>query len=151
MTYGALMKLSGREFPGSKKDSAECPKLTRPLLTRFSVHFGTRSTNSLARWYSRFMPGSENSTKRFYYAYLLQSIQNRNLYIGYTNDLIKRLREHNQGLNFSTRPFRPWEVIHYEAYRSEKDAKRREKYLKTSQGTRLLKRMLKEYFYSRNR
>ena len=42
----------------------------------------------------------------------------------------------------------PWRLIHYEAYRNEDDAKRREKYLKTSQGSRLLKRMLKEYFYS---
>ncbi len=41
----------------------------------------------------------------------------------------------------------PWKLIHNEAYLNEKDAKRREKYLKTSQGSRLLKRMLKKYFY----
>lgn len=94
------------------------------------------------------MPGSENSTAiMFYYVYLLQSEKNQELYIGYTIDLKKRLREHNQGLNFSTKPYRPWQIIHFEAYRDEKDAKRREKYLKTNQGSRLLKRMLKEYFY----
>ena len=43
----------------------------------------------------------------------------------------------------------PWHLIHYEAYYNEDDAKRREKYLKTSQGSRLLKRMLKEYFYNK--
>ena len=37
----------------------------------------------------------------------------------------------------------------FEAYRNEKDAKRREKYLKTSQGAKLLRRMLKEYFYEK--
>jgi len=85
----------------------------------------------------------------FYYVYLLESVKYGNLYIGYTSDLNKRLKEHNHGLNFSTKPHRPWKLIFYEAYRNEKDAKRREDYLKTSQGGRLLKRMLKEYFYSK--
>ncbi|MDD5551090.1 MAG: GIY-YIG nuclease family protein [Candidatus Omnitrophica bacterium] len=83
----------------------------------------------------------------FYYVYILQSIKYKKLYIGYTEDLKKRFKEHNRGLNTSTKPFLPWQLIHYEAYRHDKDAKRREKYLKTSQGSRLLKRMLKEYFY----
>jgi len=84
----------------------------------------------------------------FYYVYVLQSIKNQGLYIGYTNDLKKRLQKHNRGLNFSTKSYMPWQLIHYEAYLNEKDARRREKYLKTNQGSRLLKRMLKEYFYS---
>lgn len=94
------------------------------------------------------MPGSENSIAiMFHYVYTLQSLKNGDLYIGYTINLRKRLKEHNRGLNFSTKPHRPWKLIHYEAYLNEKDAKRREKYLKTNQGARLLKRMLKEYFY----
>ncbi|MBU3901446.1 GIY-YIG nuclease family protein [Patescibacteria group bacterium] len=86
----------------------------------------------------------------FYYVYVIESLKNDELYVGYTVDLRKRLAEHNRGLNFSTKPYMPWQLIHYEAYKSEKDAKRREKYLKTSQGARLMKRMLKEYFYSKN-
>ena len=84
----------------------------------------------------------------FYYVYVLQSKVNSSLYVGYTKDLRKRLQEHNRGYNFSTRAYKPWKVIHYEAYINEEDTKRREHYLKTSQGSRLLKRMLKEYFYS---
>ena len=84
----------------------------------------------------------------FYYVYVLQSDLAGDLYVGYTSDLKKRFLEHNHGLNFSTKSKRPWQVIHYEAYLNETDAKRREKYLKTSQGSRLLKRMLKEYFYT---
>ncbi len=87
----------------------------------------------------------------FHYVYVLQSIKNNNLYIGYSTDLKNRPQEHNRGLNFSTKPFIPWQLIHYEAYLSEKDARRREKYLKSSQGGRLLKRMLKEYFYSKRK
>ena len=85
-----------------------------------------------------------------FYNYILQSIKNNNLYIGYTNDLKRRLKEHNQGLNVSTKPYKPWKIIYYEACLSEKDAKRREGYLKTTQGQRLIKRRLKEYFYYNN-
>jgi putative endonuclease len=67
--------------------------------------------------------------------------------MGCTVDLRKRLKEHNQGLNKSTKTYRPWKLIYYEACLNEDDAKRRENYLKTSQDQRLLKRRLKEYFY----
>ena len=82
-----------------------------------------------------------------FYNYILQSIKNKNLYVGYTKDLKKRIQEHNQGLNQSTKIYRPWKLIYYEACLNEEDAKRREHYLKTSQGQRLLKRRLKEHFY----
>ena len=83
--------------------------------------------------------------------YVIESLKNGNLYIGYTQDLIKRIKEHNQGLNFFTEKCKPWKCIYYEACLSENDAKRREKYLKTTQGSRLLKRRLKEYFYSKRK
>ncbi len=83
----------------------------------------------------------------FYYVYVLQSLKNRSLYIGYTSNLWQRLKYHNSGYGYYTKRYMPWRLIHYEAYLNEKDAKRRERYLKTSQGSRLLKRMLKEFFY----
>ena len=83
-----------------------------------------------------------------FYNYILQSEKNKNLYVGYTPDLKKRLIKHNQGLVKSTKPYRPWRLIYYEACLNEKNAKRREHYLKTTQGQRLLKRRLKEYFFN---
>jgi putative endonuclease len=83
----------------------------------------------------------------FHYVYVIESEKNGDLYVGYTTNLIKRLKEHNQGLNFSTKSDRPWKPIYYEACLNENDAKRREEYFKTSQGQRLLKRRLKEYLY----
>ena len=82
-----------------------------------------------------------------FYTYILQSIKNGELYIGFTSDLRKRLKEHNQGLNFSTKRYIPWKVIYYEACLEESDARRREKYLKTTQGNRLIKRRMKDYLY----
>lgn len=87
----------------------------------------------------------------FYYTYVIESKKNGNLYIGYTTDLKKRLQEHNRGLNFSTKPYLPWQLIHFEAFLNEQDAKRRERYQKTNQGSRLLKRLLKEYFYNQKK
>lgn len=82
-----------------------------------------------------------------FYTYCLQSLKNNELYIGFTKDLKKRLSEHNQGLNFSTKQYKPWKVIYYEGCIEESDARRREGYLKTTQGGRLLKRRMKDYLY----
>ncbi len=84
-----------------------------------------------------------------FYTYLLESNKNGQWYIGYTSDLKQRLKEHNQGLNLSTKRYLPWRVVYYEACENEQDARRRERYLKTTQGGRLLKRRLKEYIYAR--
>lgn len=81
----------------------------------------------------------------FYYIYILQSSKNRSLYIGYTVDLKKRLEEHNNGKSPATRPFRPYNLIFYEAFINKKDAKNRELYLKSGWGLRSIKKMLKNY------
>jgi putative endonuclease len=85
----------------------------------------------------------------FYYVYLLESLKvEGRLYVGFTIDLKARLEKHNRAINFSTKPYAPWRLIFYEAYLNKEDALRREGYLKTNQGARLLKRMLKEYYYA---
>ncbi|MFA6405453.1 MAG: GIY-YIG nuclease family protein, partial [Candidatus Paceibacterota bacterium] len=75
-----------------------------------------------------------------FYTYFLQSENYDETYIGFTSDLKNRVREHNQGLTPSTKRYRPWKLVYYEACVNEKDAKRREGYLKTTQGSRMLKR-----------
>ncbi len=82
-----------------------------------------------------------------FYVYLLQSAKNGELYIGQTSDLKRRIVEHNQGLNLSTKRYKPWRIVYYEACLDKEDSLRREGYLKTSQGGRLLKRRLKEFLY----
>ncbi len=86
-----------------------------------------------------------------FYVYCLESVINRELYFGFTKDLKRRFKEHNQKLNFSTKRYAPWRIIYYEACLNEEDAKRREKYLKKTQGRRMLKLRLKEYFYARGK
>ena len=64
------------------------------------------------------------------YVYILKSKRDSNLYIGYTNNLKRRIVEHNSGDNRSTKFRRPFELVYYEAYKSEEDAQRRETMLK---------------------
>ena len=79
-----------------------------------------------------------------YYVYILRSQSDGKLYIGYTMNLNNRLQEHERGEVVSTKPRRPLELIFYEAYRSMEDAKRRERYFKTSKGKSSVHLMLKD-------
>jgi len=65
-----------------------------------------------------------------FYVYVLRSLKDRNLYVGFTNDLQRRFTEHNTGMNKSTAPRRPFELIYYEGYKSQDDARKREGMLK---------------------
>jgi putative endonuclease len=77
-----------------------------------------------------------------YYVYVICDSKGKS-YIGYTDDLEKRLESHNKGLNKSTNN-REWELVYYEAYKSKQDAMQREKRLKRSgQARRWLKDRIK--------
>ena len=79
-----------------------------------------------------------------FYIYVLQSDKDKNLYIGFTTNLKKRLEFHNLGLNKSTACKRPLKLIYYESYLLEKDARAREKFLKSGRGHEVLYKQLKE-------
>jgi len=79
-----------------------------------------------------------------FYVYVLKSLQKDWMYIGYTANLEKRFSEHQKGLSAATKPYKPFELVFYEAYKSKGDAKRREEYFKTSKGKRSLRLLLKE-------
>jgi len=79
----------------------------------------------------------------FFYTYVLQSLKDHDHYIGYTQDLRKRFAEHQQGKNFSTSFRLPVQLIYYEAGLDERDARQREKYLKTTAGRRFLAKRLR--------
>ena len=79
-----------------------------------------------------------------YYVYVLKSESNGKLYVGYTTNLGNRLREHYVGEVISTKSRRPLILVFYEGYKSMEDAKRRERYLKTSKGKSSLRMMLRD-------
>ncbi|PIR73081.1 MAG: excinuclease ABC subunit C [Candidatus Nealsonbacteria bacterium CG10_big_fil_rev_8_21_14_0_10_36_23] len=81
-----------------------------------------------------------------YYVYTIQSKIYKKVYVGYTNDLQRRLMLHNSGKVFSTKPYKPYKLIYYEAYQNKEDAQEREIFLKSGWGKNYLKRVLKHYF-----
>ena len=85
----------------------------------------------------------------FHYVYVLRSLKDNKFYTGYSSDLKKRFREHQEGTVTSTKSRAPFELVFYEAYRNKYDAMRREKYLKTSKGKSTLRQMLREFLEAR--
>ena len=78
-----------------------------------------------------------------YYVYLLRSRSSGKIYTGYSKNLKNRIKTHLSKGVHTTKRMGKLDLIFYEAYKSDKDAKRREKYLKTTKGKRNLKLMLK--------
>ena len=79
----------------------------------------------------------------FWYVYVLRSAEDKKFYIGSTNDLHRRVDEHQSGKNISTAKRLPMELWYFEGHRSKEDAIRREKYFKTTKGKVMLRQILR--------
>ena len=78
-----------------------------------------------------------------YYVYILNSTTNiHRFYVGFTSDLIERLKEHNAGDSSYTLQYRPWFVVSYIVFLSKESALDFEKFLKSSAGRRFQKKHL---------
>lgn len=86
-----------------------------------------------------------DSVIKFYYVYVLRSVKNSKWYTGFTNNLRKRFREHNEGKSIYTKGRGPFELIYYEAYRTEEDARSRERQLKSGPGRAYLRQRIKRF------
>ncbi len=83
------------------------------------------------------------SSVKYYYFYIIRSLEYGKLYLGYTpKDPFSRLKEHNQGKVKATKPYVPYEIIFFSGFRNKEDALACEKYYKTTAGWRRIKRML---------
>jgi putative endonuclease len=81
-----------------------------------------------------------------FYTYVLISVKDNKLYIGYSKDVKLRFEQHQKGLVESTKNRRPLKIIYYEACISQEDALKRERYFKTHYGRLFLQKRLKSYF-----
>lgn len=81
----------------------------------------------------------------FWYVYVLRSLKDHQFYIGTTNNIERRLAQHNRGENTSTASRVPLELIYFEGHRNKDDAIRREHYFKTTKGKVMLRAILKEF------
>jgi putative endonuclease len=78
-----------------------------------------------------------------YYIYLIRSINYPDQkYIGCTENLKKRLSEHNCGTTFHTAKYMPWELVSFTAFHGKDKATAFEKYLKSGSGREFAQRRL---------
>lgn len=79
-----------------------------------------------------------------YYVYILLSSLDKNLYIGFTSNLKKRLQKHARGDVVSTKNRGYLKLIHYEYFINKEDAQAREIFLKSGYGHKQLDQILKK-------
>ena len=73
----------------------------------------------------------------YFYVYMLISKGNKPVsYVGYTNDLKKRINLHNIGKGAKFTRGRKWTLIYKEKYKSKKEAISREYYIKNNRSLR---------------
>ena len=78
-----------------------------------------------------------------FFVYAISSRVRPYIYVGLTNNVERRLKEHNHGENRSTKAYGPFELIFKEEHETKANARIREKYLKTGVGKEFLKSLLK--------
>ena len=76
-----------------------------------------------------------------YFVYAIKSTIRNYIYIGITNDLSRRINQHNKGYNKTTKPYRPFKLIYKEKLSDRKEARIREKFLKSGIGREFLKKL----------
>lgn len=89
------------------------------------------------------VPATYDSGVSRYYVYVLYSLKDHKLYIGFTSNLRKRLQEHARGDVTSTKNRRFLKLIHYEYFINKEDAEAREVFLKSGYGHKQLDQILK--------
>lgn len=75
-----------------------------------------------------------------FFVYVLLSEKDKNLYIGFSENVARRFQEHNNGEVDATKHRRPLALIYYEAYIEKDDAVGRERFLKSGSGHRYLRK-----------
>ena len=82
-------------------------------------------------------------SKKFW-VYIIQSEKDNWTYTGHTNDVDRRLSDHNRGKMSSTRHHRPLKLIYTEEFSSRSDAMTREKFLKSGKGRQIREKLVKQ-------
>lgn len=79
-----------------------------------------------------------------YFVYILQSLKDLRTYTGYSDNVERRLKQHNSGQVLSTKNRIPFKILFTEEFTISSEAKKRELYWKSGAGRRKLKVWFKE-------
>ena len=85
-----------------------------------------------------------------FYTYILISKSGIRAYTGCTADINRRVKEHNKGKIKSSKPHRPFELLHLENFETLSLARTQERFYKTTSGRRKIKRFVEQWKSERN-
>ena len=74
-----------------------------------------------------------------YTVYVIKSLSKKFIYAGFTDNLTRRLMQHNAGFNKSTKPYLPYKLIYTEQVETSAEARKRELFLKSGKGREFIK------------
>jgi putative endonuclease len=75
--------------------------------------------------------------------YVIQSLKDGRIYVGLSENVETRLKQHNKGMKTSTRFYKPWKLLFVEEFKNRFEARIREKYLKAGSGKEYIKNWLR--------
>jgi putative endonuclease len=76
-----------------------------------------------------------------FFVYALKSLTRNYIYVGLTDDIKRRVSQHNAGKERTTRPYGPFKLIYSESFLTRPEARKKEKYLKSGVGKEFLKKL----------
>jgi len=97
------------------------------------------NTARVAEWQTCLPAGRREGLKIMHYVYVLSSLKRKYIYVGLTNDVERRVAQHQKGRERTTAPYRPFQLLLVEKYSTRPDARKREKYLKSGTGKEWIK------------
>jgi putative endonuclease len=74
-----------------------------------------------------------------FYVYAIKSLSRNYIYVGLTNNLDRRVKQHNLGQNKTTKPYVPFKLIYKHSFLTRVGARQKEKELKSGYGKEFLK------------
>jgi len=80
-----------------------------------------------------------------FFTYIIQSKLDKSFYIGFTQDLQKRLEFHNSGQSKYTAKKKPWKIVYYEKFEDKAYAIKREKFLKSQRNKVFYLKLIKNF------
>ena len=78
-------------------------------------------------------------SNEMFFVYVIRSEKDGRFYVGLTSDVEQRVIQHNKGMTFSTKGFRPWKLFFFEEFETREEARKREVYLKSGVGKEYIK------------
>ncbi len=85
------------------------------------------------------LPAGRRTGLNMYYVYALESLERKYIYVGLTNNIERRTKQHQNGKERTTAVYRPFKLIFKKGFSTRVEARKREKYLKSGIGKEFLK------------